>query len=110
MEMNSERGGGGGGRHGGGIWAENMKLALDVTRKLKVPATVFINKDGLPGPDVAGFCEARGVPVVGRLPLDRGIAETYSRGELVSSSAKYREVFTGLREVLLKEVGTRRKS
>ena len=84
----------------------DLRLALEVTRKLKVPAAVFINKDGLPGPDVDGFCRAHRVPVVGRLPLDRGIAEAYSRGGLIAGDPRFRDVFAGLRDWAFK--GARR--
>lgn len=87
----------------------DLKLALKVTRKLKVPPVVFINKYGLPGPDVGGFCDAHKVPVVGKLPLERGIAETYSRGEMIADDERYSGIFTELRDRILKEVGGRKK-
>jgi MinD superfamily P-loop ATPase len=76
----------------------DLRLALEVARKLRVPAAVFINKDGLPGPDIDGFCEAHRVPVVGRLPLDRGIAEVYSRGGMIADDTRFRATFEGLRD------------
>jgi MinD superfamily P-loop ATPase len=76
----------------------DLKLALEVTRKLKVPVAVFINKHGLPGPDIERFCGAHKVPVVGKLPLDRSIAESYSRGELIAGDPRFRAAFTGLRD------------
>jgi MinD superfamily P-loop ATPase len=62
----------------------DLKLALELTKKLGVRSTVFINKDGLPGPDIRAFCAESGVPVVGALPHDRAIAEIYSRGDLLT--------------------------
>ena len=76
----------------------DLRLALEVTRKLNVPAAVFINKHGLPGPDIEGFCEAHGVPVVGKLPLDRWIAETYSKGDLIAEDPRFHTTFTRLRD------------
>ena len=76
----------------------DLKLALRMTDKLGVPATVFINKHGLPGPDIDAFCSAEGVPVIGRLPLEREIAERYSKGELLVGQTKYRAVFESLRD------------
>lgn len=74
----------------------DLKLALKVVEKLGVKHGVFINKDGLPGPDISGFCEENGVPVVGRLPLDRDIAVIYSKGTLLVESGSYVETFEGL--------------
>lgn len=81
----------------------DLKLALEVARKLKVPSAVFINKHGLPGPDIEEFCKANKIPVVGKLPMERKIAETYSRGELATENGEYREVFSGLRDWAFKE-------
>jgi MinD superfamily P-loop ATPase len=74
----------------------DLKLSLEMTKKLRVPSVVFINKTGLRGPDVAGFCAANGVRVIGKLPYEREIAEAYSRGELIVRSPKYRPVFEAL--------------
>ncbi len=76
----------------------DLKLALGVTERLRVSTAVFINKDGLPGPDIDAFCNDKGIPVIGRLPLDRGIAERYSRGELLTQVAGHRSVFESLRD------------
>ena len=76
----------------------DLKLALRMTRGLGVPSTVFINKHGLPGPDIDEFCRNNGVPVIGRLPLERTIAERYSKGELLVDRDSYREVFESLRD------------
>ncbi len=70
----------------------DLKLALELTRKLGVRASVFINKQGLPGPDIRAFCDEQDIPVVGALPFDRTIAEAYSRGELLKSP-HHRKVF-----------------
>ena len=76
----------------------DLKLALGVTEKLKVRTEVFINKHGLPGPDIEAFCNDSGIRVIGRLPLDRGIAERYSRGELLTGVTDHRRVFESLRD------------
>ena len=76
----------------------DLKLALEVARKLKVPAAVFINKHGLPGPDIEKFCAERKIPVVGKLPIDRWIAETYSRGDLIADDSRFHTTFVKLRD------------
>jgi MinD superfamily P-loop ATPase len=81
----------------------DLRLSLEVTKKLKVPVAVFINKTGLRGPDVAGFCEEQGVRVIGELLYEREIAEAYSKGELVVRSPKYRPAFEALAEALRQE-------
>ena len=81
----------------------DLKLAIGVTEMLDVRAAVFINKDGLPGPDIEGFCSERGLPIIGQLPLDRSVAERYSRGELLVSDPAPKAVFESLRD-RIKEV------
>ncbi len=83
----------------------DLKLALEVTRKLKVPAAVFINKHGLPGPDIQQFCDAHKIPVVGKLPIGRSIAEAYSRGDLIAEDARFITTFKKLRDWALSEAG-----
>jgi len=83
----------------------DLRLALEVTRKLKVPAAVFVNKHGLPGPDIEQFCDAHRIPVVGKLPMERWIAETYSRGDLTAGDARFSTTFKSLRDWAFSEAG-----
>lgn len=83
----------------------DLKLALRMTEKLGVRTAVFINKHGLPGPDIDAFCDERGIQVIGRLPNDRGIAEAYSRGDLLVDVAGYRETFESLRDRIVEALG-----
>ncbi len=84
----------------------DLALAIQMTSKLGVRVAVFINKHGLPGPDIDAYCAKKGVPVIGRLPMDRRIAERYSRGELVSTGDGYRSTFESLRASIEEMVGT----
>lgn len=81
----------------------DLKLSLEMTKRLKVPSVVFINKTGLRGPDVAGFCAGKGVRVIGELPYEREIAEAYSKGDLTIRSPKYRPAFEALAEAVRQE-------
>jgi len=81
----------------------DLKLALAVTEKLRLPRVVLINKKGLPGPDVEGFCRQNRIPVIGEVPHERGIAEAYSKGELLVSDPKYERTFKLLLTRLLEE-------
>jgi len=85
----------------------DLKLALEVCRKLRLRSGVFVNKQGIPGPDVRQFCEEHGVPVLGELEFGRAIAERYSRGELLIDSPAHRRVFEELRRSITEEQGRR---
>jgi MinD superfamily P-loop ATPase len=58
----------------------------------------MVNKVGLPGLDIESECHAMGLRVIGRLPYSRRIAENYARGELLSESQGYRDLFASLWE------------
>ncbi|MCD6518690.1 MAG: ATP-binding protein [Anaerolineae bacterium] len=76
----------------------DLKLAVQVARKeLGMPVGVIINRDGIGDAGVEEFCAQEGVPILMRIPLDRRIAEAYSRGEpLISALPEYRERFLEL--------------
>lgn len=83
----------------------DLKLALATADKLRLPHVVLINKQGLPGPDVAGFCGERGIAVVGEIPNSRDIATEYSNGNLLATNQIHRDQFKAILDRLRKEVG-----
>lgn len=61
----------------------DLKLALEMVRVLKVPSGVFINREGLGYGDVKDYCQRQNVPILGSLPYDRRVAEVYAQGKIV---------------------------
>ncbi len=61
----------------------DLKLAVETMRHLGKRFGVIINRDGIGDGKVAAYCEGEGIPVLARIPHDRRIAESYSRGELL---------------------------
>jgi MinD superfamily P-loop ATPase len=64
----------------------DLKLALQVTRELDIPAGVVINRvqDNTPGisyPAVDDYCAQQGLPVLMRIPFERSIAEGIAQGK-----------------------------
>jgi MinD superfamily P-loop ATPase len=82
----------------------DLKLALAVADKLRLRRVVLVNKKGLPGPDVEGFCRDNKIPVVGEVPFERAIAQEYSKGRLLVCDPKYERTFRSVLTRLLKEV------
>lgn len=75
----------------------DLILAVEALRKLGVLFGVLVNRSGLGGGDVEAYCLKERIPVVGRIPHDRRIAEAYSRGEpIVEALPAYREEFARL--------------
>ncbi|NPV49513.1 MAG: 4Fe-4S binding protein [Armatimonadetes bacterium] len=58
----------------------DLRLAVETCRGLGVPCGVLVNRAGSGFDGVDEYCEAEGLPLVGRIEQDRAIAEAYSRG------------------------------
>ncbi len=60
----------------------DLNIALKVLDKMKVPRAVLVNKSGMGDRKVYEYLEKRNIPLLMEIPLDRKIAELYSRGEI----------------------------
>lgn len=58
----------------------DLKLAVETVREIKVPFGVVINQDGIGNDEVEDYCSREAVPVLMRIPWNRRIAEAYSKG------------------------------
>ncbi len=67
----------------------DLRLAADVVRALHLRAGVVINRASL-GRDrnVEKYCKEANLPIWGRIPDDRRVAEAYSEGRLIPDSAR----------------------
>jgi len=75
----------------------DLELAAGMVRKMGVPMGVVINRADVGGPGVKEFCRREGIPVVMEVPMDRRIAESYSRGiPVVEVLPDYRSRFLSL--------------
>jgi len=76
----------------------DLVLAVEVARDLwSLPVGVVINKDRPGASLVEDYCQANGLPVLLRIPLERRIAEVYSRGiPLVQAGFGYERPFADL--------------
>jgi len=75
----------------------DLKLAVEVVRKLKIFCGVVINKHDPTYPKVEEYCAEENIPVLLKIPEDRKIAEAYSKGDtLVKALPEYREKFVAL--------------
>ena len=58
----------------------DMTLAVEVVKELALPCGVVVNKDGTGAEGIEEYCRKQEIPILMRIPLDRGIAELYCRG------------------------------
>lgn len=74
----------------------DLELAYEVTKKLKVPSAVIINKSE-DDEIIEKFCHEHELPILMRIPFQRKIAELYSKGiTLVQGMPEYKEKFRNL--------------
>lgn len=79
----------------------DMKLVIKLLRNLKIPFGVVINKAEEVESETEIFCNNENIEILGKIPFDREIAESYSNGKIISAILnKYRVNF----EEILKRV------
>ena len=61
----------------------DLELAVGMVRELNIAFAVAINRSDVGNEDVKKYCKKEKIEIVLEIPDDRGIAETYSRGEMV---------------------------
>ncbi|OPY49829.1 MAG: CobQ/CobB/MinD/ParA nucleotide binding domain protein [Methanosaeta sp. PtaU1.Bin112] len=77
----------------------DLDIALKVLAKMKIPSGVLVNKSGLGDRKVYDYLEKRSIPMLMEIPLDRKIAEIYSRGEIFAlKMPDWQARFAGLME------------
>jgi MinD superfamily P-loop ATPase len=58
----------------------DLRLAVEVMEKLGVPCGVVINRSGEGDEATEAFCATKQLPLLGRIPFDRRVAEAYAHG------------------------------
>ncbi|MBU4314406.1 MAG: ATP-binding protein [Actinobacteria bacterium] len=75
----------------------DLSLAVEVVRKLKIPFGVIINCSDLGNKKTDEYCIKENIPILMRIPFSKKIAEIYSRGDsIVEVLPEYREKFQRL--------------
>ncbi|MBM3702622.1 MAG: 4Fe-4S dicluster domain-containing protein [Actinobacteria bacterium] len=76
-----------------------LSLAVEVVRKLKIPFGVIINRSDLGNKKTDEYCVRENIPILMRIPFSKKIAEIYSRGDsIIETLPEYRENFQRLFE------------
>ncbi|MEE8638204.1 MAG: ATP-binding protein [Candidatus Margulisiibacteriota bacterium] len=81
----------------------DLKLAMGVLAKMKIPCGIVINKYDSTYTKTEEFCKQQDIPVLLKIPEDRKIAESYSKGEpLVKALPEYKNEFVKMLERIKK--------
>ncbi|MDD5084811.1 MAG: ATP-binding protein [Candidatus Omnitrophica bacterium] len=81
----------------------DLILAVGVVKKLKIPFGVVINRADIGDNKVEDYCQENKIPILMRIPFDRQIAVSYSKGiPLVEAREEYKrelqEMFNFIKE------------
>jgi MinD superfamily P-loop ATPase len=80
----------------------DLILAVEVLRKLKIPFGVIINRADLGNDKTVAYCIKEKIPVLMQIPFKREIAMAYSNGEpMVSLYSDYKQKFVQVYEQIL---------
>jgi len=83
----------------------DLKLAVEMTRALKLKAGVVINRSDIGDSGVRDYCRHENLPVLAEFPFDRRIAEIYSTGGIaVNELDDVRESYVNLLKRIFAEV------
>jgi MinD superfamily P-loop ATPase len=82
----------------------DLRLAVEMVKLLDIPAGVIINRSDIGDDRVEKYCNEENLPVWGRIPHDRKIAEAYSSGIMaVDIGPDIAGYFEQLADVVLRE-------
>jgi len=79
----------------------DLILAVEVLRKIKIPFGVVINRSDLGDKKTDDYCNKEGIPILMKIPFKKEIASAYSKGQtIVESFPEYKEQFSKLFETI----------
>ena len=84
----------------------DLQLAFDMIKALKLPFGVVINRAGIGDMETASYCQKHNIKILAEIPDDREIAQAYSTGRLACEAIpKYQSLFKKLLEDILNYCG-----
>ena len=85
----------------------DLKLAVEVVRRMKLPFGVVINRDGVGDKRVELYCQQEEIPVLLKIPHNTRIASLYSDGQpFVNHMPELKKDFQGLLNRIKQEVSS----
>jgi MinD superfamily P-loop ATPase len=81
----------------------DLALAVQVVRELGLPMGIVINRDGIGDLRLEDFCASENLPILLRIPFDRGIAQGIAQGKTLLEvrpeyEFQFREIVEHIRE------------
>jgi MinD superfamily P-loop ATPase len=86
----------------------DLELAVGMLEKLGIPKGVVINKADVGDREVWDYCQSKNIPILTEIPMDRRIAESYSKGiPIIVEDPSYVQKFKDLFEKVEKLLASR---
>jgi len=60
--------------------AHDLEKAISTLEEMDLPVLALINRADLGGGEAEAVCRRKGIDIIGRVPFDRKVAESYARG------------------------------
>jgi MinD superfamily P-loop ATPase len=81
----------------------DLELAVGMLEKLEIPRAVVVNKSDVGNREVWEYCQSQNIPILMEIPMDRRIAESYSKGIPIvvdhpSYVQKFKDLFERVKE------------
>ncbi len=87
----------------------DLRLAVEMCRELDREPVVLVNRAEYRNDELKIYCRGEGLEIIGEIPDDRRIAETYSTGALVVDRIpEYRDLFARLARDMCAAAGEKR--
>jgi MinD superfamily P-loop ATPase len=87
----------------------DLKLAVDMARDVGQEPVIIVNRAEYYNDDLKNYCREEALEIIGEIPDERKIAETYSTGDIVVERfPEYKELFEKIASKILKIAGEKR--
>ena len=88
----------------------DLKLSVDMARQIGIEPVIIVNRAEYMDGALKNYCKKEQLDIIGEIPDERKIAESYSRGELaIEKFPEIRELFENIADKILNLVGKERK-
>lgn len=89
----------------------DLKLAVGVTRRLRIPCGVVVNREGVGDDRIDRYCAIERIPILMKIKESREIAELYSNGiPFTNKFLGYRQMFLNLYKSIEKMISDSRRA
>ncbi|KPJ98216.1 MAG: (4Fe-4S)-binding protein, partial [Nitrospira bacterium SG8_35_4] len=89
----------------------DLVLAVEVLEKLQIPFGVVVNRSDIGDEKVDTYCRDQNIPILMKIPFDRGIAFLYSQGlPFVKDKKEYIKTFQDMFSRIETIINERKKS